>query len=173
MANIKDSMPYLLENEGGWTIDDGGWTMWGVVVSDVAAYRHVPPKDITEKDMKNLSVQEATAIYKQQYWDRMSLDQVIDQNIATCIFDTGVNRGLSVGVKYAQKVCHNDDLVIDGHMGPKSLEAINRVSRKIFCPIYESLVWAGFQAIYHSNPTKYGIYLRGWDLRAKRLLTLE
>lgn len=174
MAKIENSIQYVLDNEGGWTIDDGGWTMWGIVVSDVAAYRGVKNSAITEGDMKNLTIQEATAIYKQQYWDKLSLSQLFDQNIATCIFDTGVNRGISVGAKYAQKACNMSGagLTVDGAIGPKSLAAINGMARSEFIKNYESLEWAGYQAIAAGNPAKYDRYLKGWDSRAKRLLSL-
>ncbi len=174
MAAIEGSIKYVLDNEGGWTIDDGGWTMWGIVVSDVAAYRNVPASSITEQDMKNLSVSEATAIYKKQYWDALNLDQVNDQNMATCIFDTGVNRGISVSAKYAQRVCNisGATLQVDGKIGPLSLIRINQMNRTIFIRNYEAMEMAGYEAILASNPSKYGIYRNGWESRARRLLTL-
>lgn len=174
MAKIENSMNYLLANEGGFTIDDGGPTMWGIVISDVAEFRGVPASSITEDDMRKLGVAEATAIYKKQYWDAMSLDSINDQNVATCIFDTGVNRGISIGAKYAQKTADamGGSLNIDGKIGPLSIAGINACSRAAFIRRYESLVWSGYQAIVESNPGKYSIYLKGWDSRAQKLLTL-
>lgn len=168
MAKIEDSIAYILQNEGGWTIDDGGWTMYGIVVDDVAAYRKVSPHSITEQEMKSLTVTEATAIYKQQYWDKMSLDQVNAQNVATAIMDIGVNRGVSIGAKYAQKVV---GVTADGAIGPISLSAINACNPNSFIKQIESLDYAGYQAILAENPSDQ-IYAAGWDARAKRLLTL-
>ncbi len=168
MSDIKLSMPYVLQNEGGWTIDDGGWTMYGIVVDDVAAFRNVSPESITEQDMRNLSLAEATAIYKQQYWDKLNLDQIKNQNVATCIFDTGVNRGISVGAKYAQKVAL---VSIDGVIGQKTIAAINATMPSSFIQIYAGLVWSGYQSILAAHPSDH-IYAAGWESRAKRLLTL-
>lgn len=174
MAKIEASLPYALVNEGGFCIDDGGPTNFGITIPDVAAYRKVPLSQITTDDMRNLSLSEATAIYKQQYWDALSLDQVNDQNIATCIFDTGVNRGIGVGAQYAQKVCTllGHSVVVDGQIGPLSLAAINQCARAPFIQHYEALEMAGYLAIAAGDPAKYDRYLAGWENRAKRLLSL-
>lgn len=168
-ASIDKAMPYLLVNEGGYTVDDGGPTMWGIVESDVAEYRNVPVSQITATIMKNLTVAEATAIYKIQYWDAMSLGKLSSQSIATAIFDMGVNFGIHEGALLAQRAV---GVTQDGSIGPQTLAALNGTTAAKFIPSFESIVLAHYNAIVAGNPSKYSQYLAGWTNRAKRLLTL-
>ncbi len=175
MAQIEKSIDYVLKNEGGFTIDSGGPTMWGITIPPLAAFRKVPVTSITEEDIRHLTVAEATEVYKEQFWDRMNLDGVGSQSIATCIFDIGVNRGTKIGQIYAQKVCNligPHMLVLDGKIGHASLFAINSCPRTQFIKQYEALVVAGYHAIAEHNPAKFHKYLKGWLSRAERLLTL-
>lgn len=174
MAKIEGSLPYVLENEGGWTIDDGGWTMDGLVVDDVAAYLGVDPSQITEAQMKDLEPAEVAAIYKQIYWDKMNLDSIKEQAIATTIFDTGVNMGVHVGGIFAQQVANamGGGLSLDGAIGPLSAKAINECDKHTFIAMYEKFVMARYEALVRENPAKYQQYFAGWSARAKRLLTL-
>lgn len=174
MAKLEDSIDYVLENEGGFCIDDGGPTNFGIVRADVAKYRKVPIEQVTLEDMKELSKMEATEIYREQYWNPLSLDLIDSMNVATAIFDIGVNRGISVGAKYAQKAAvmsGHPDLVVDGQIGPKSIAAINSVWGSSFIRKLESLDMAGYEAIVAHNPAM-AVYRVGWEKRAARLLTL-
>lgn len=173
MASIALSLPYVLQNEGGYTVDDGGPTNFGITIPDMAAFLHEPESSISANDIKNMSVATAQAIYLDQYWAPMNLSLINSQAIATCIFDTGVNRGIYIGQLYAQKVClmYGHPLQLDGVIGPISLQAINGLHDPIFIRSYEQLEWAGYQAILANNPA-FEIYRAGWENRAKRLLTL-
>ncbi len=175
MANIKESIGYVLENEGGFALDHAGPTNFGVTIPPLALHRKVSQESITEDDIRNLPVEEAIEIYKTQYWDTLNLDRIFDQRIATCIFDTGVNRGISVGAKYAQKTANSIlhlELDLDGKIGDKSLNGINGCTRSFFIRNYEGLVWAAYSAIVERDPVKYGRHLKGWQRRAEKLLTL-
>lgn len=172
MAKIELSMPYVLLNEGGYAeppqIDQP--TKYGIIAATLAEFLGRP---VTKADIRNLSIETATAIYKKQYWERMGLDDVDDQNIATCLFDTGVNRGVHVGALYAQQTCNGlgARLVLDGVIGPLSKQEINYHQRALFIQYYERLEWAGYQAILSTHPEDEK-YRLGWEGRAKRLLTL-
>lgn len=170
MADINLSMPYLLVNEGGYSeppMDDQP-TKWGIIAADIAKHRGVPIESVTVDDIKNLQMPEATAIYKTQYWDVLSLDLVTSQNIATCIFDTGVNRGVTIGAKYAQKIAN---VYPDGIIGPQSIYAINKWGLPNFIGAYEQMVWAGYQEILAAKPQDEK-YRHDWEGRARRLLIL-
>lgn len=176
MAKFDDCIGYVLQNEGGYTNDPndhGGATNFGITAPDVAKFRRVPLSSITNTMMFHLSKVEAEAIYMSQYWNPLKLDQVADHGKAVCIFDTGVNRGISVGAKYAQRVCNllGGALVVDGDIGLHTLAAINQSDRKAFIKTYESLVQAAYDAIIAHNPSQE-VFRRGWMARARRLLSL-
>lgn len=170
LASIDMAMPYLLVDEGGYTVDDGGPTMWGIVESDVAIYRGVPLSTITASVMRNLTVAEATAIYKIQYWDAMSMGKLSNQAIATAIFDMGVNFGIRVGSQLAQSAA---GVAVDGKIGPVSIAKFNSLTAKQFIDAFEADVLNHYRAIDNGNHAKYDRYMAGWTNRAKRLLTLE
>lgn len=44
-------------------------------------------------DIRNLTEQQAKAIYKRDYWDKVKADDINSQVIAENIFDTAVNMG--------------------------------------------------------------------------------
>jgi lysozyme family protein len=169
MANIQASIQYVLENEGGYTVDDGGPTNYGIVEEDLATFLGVSVSQITAQDIKDLTVGQATAIYKKQYWDVMQLDSVTDQNMATAIFDMGVNMGVFEGARLTQAVV---GVAADGIIGPITLAALNATNAQAFIPPFEQLVIDHYLAIEESDPAEYEQYLRGWENRAKRLLTL-
>jgi len=169
MADLNLSMPYVLQNEGGYTVDDGGPTNFGIVEQDLATYRGIPVSTITAEDIKNLTVAEATAIYAKEYWQPMGLSAVNDQSIATAIFDAGVNMGIGTGARLAQRVVGATG---DGIIGPNTLLAINTWTRANFIPPFANAVLTHYQGIVASDPGKYSRYFPGWSARAKRLLTL-
>lgn len=173
MSNFDFALKYTLENEGGWTVDSGGMTLKGITVPDVALHRHIPESSITEQIMRNLSDQEISDIYKEQYWNPVRLGEIVDERIACAIFDTSVNRGLSVGAKYAQRVCNllGAALVVDGQIGIHSLAAINACLREPFIRTFENMEAAGYEAIIAYHPS-YTLYRNGWMARCKRLFSL-
>ena len=85
----------LILVEGGYNddpLDRGGKTKYGV------SQRAYPDLDIP-----NLTLADAKAIYKRDYWDALELDQVRTGFIAHEMFDTAVNMGVSVAAECAQK----------------------------------------------------------------------
>jgi lysozyme family protein len=173
MAEFEFAFTYVLENEGGYCVDDGGPTKWGIVRADLAAFRGVPIDQITAQDIKNLSADDASKIYQKQYWTPMRLMAIEDTGVATAIFDIGVNRGIEVGAKYAQKAANllGHPLYVDGVIGPQTLQAINACVASDFIRYIEAMDVAGYLAILRAHPEDK-IYERGWMARAKRLLTL-
>lgn len=173
MARIEASIEYVLANEGGYTNDPqdaGGATNWGITHADLAKWRKAP---VSNQDVKDMTKAEAEEIYKAYYWSPLNLDGVDDQNIATCIFDTGVNRGIYIGGSYAQKVCNElgGNLAVDGKIGHLSLGSLNTLKRRDFITDYYTLVKAGYDAIVASHPSQR-VFYKGWMARARKLLTL-
>lgn len=173
MAEFKQSIDYVLENEGGYCVDSGGPTNFGIVIGDVAAFRGIPSYAISAEDMQELTKDEAEQIYKKLYWDHMGLDQVLDQNVATALFDTAVNRGIGTLAKYAQRTCIllGFELMIDGRIGPATIAAINACARAKFIPQLADIDIRGYDNLIIAHPD-LAIYRDGWENRAKRLLML-
>lgn len=76
--------------------------MWSVI--DVMKKRH--SGTVLNHVLRESSVVQnnVKSIYKKEYWDVISLDDVPNQKIANEIFDDAVNRGVKSAIKTIQKV---------------------------------------------------------------------
>ncbi len=94
MWNANVIGKWILQEEGGYVdnpADAGGETKYGIA----KAYH-------PNVDIKNLTLDEALAIYKQQYWNVFDLDNM-PLFIAIAIFDTAVNMGGNYTAKMMDK----------------------------------------------------------------------
>ena len=174
MAKIEESMPYLLKNEGGFVndpVDRAGATKYGITQRTLAAFRSRP---VSVEDVRSLTIEEATRIYKTQYWDTLNLDKVTSQFVATAIFDVGVLRGPRVAARLAQAalVKLGYTMSVDGEIGVYTLSALNRCDAVKWLEAFQALDEEGYYRIVEKNPSQRK-FLRGWLNRARRLLGLK
>jgi len=110
--NFDQAFDRLMGNEGGYVnnpADPGGETNWGI------AKRSYPNMDI-----KNLTRDQAKAIYLRDFWLRGKMDQY-DPAIAFQVFDIAVNSGIETGVRILQRAAGVAD---DGNIGPVTVAAV-------------------------------------------------
>ena len=125
MAEFKLAIPITLENEGGYVndpADPGGETKYGI------SKRSYPALDI-----KNLTVEQATAIYLRDFWQ---FDGIIDQRVANKLFDAYVNLKHRA-ILYAQQIVFKS-LTPDGVYGPETEDALNRADPNAFLTAFRS-----------------------------------
>jgi lysozyme family protein len=111
MSNFDIVFDRLMGNEGGYVndpADPGGETNWGI------SKRSYPNVDI-----KNLTREQAKAIYLRDFWQPLDGDQLYD-GVAFQLFDFAVNSGISTAIRAFQRAL---DVADDGHFGPHSLAA--------------------------------------------------
>lgn len=136
MAQFLISYKKTSKIEGGYTDehdDKGNWTggaigvglligtNFGISAPVLAKFLGRTP---SVSDMKNLSEEIVLAIYKQNYWDKMRGDEIINQDIADSIYDSCVNMGCPEAIKLAQKAAKLKDT---GKMDDITLNRINHV----------------------------------------------
>lgn len=117
---LSKAMPHVFKVEGGYVDhprDPGGATNLGVTFATLRAWRGKP---ITKADVKALTKQEATAIYKAQYWDKVAVDQ-LPAGLDYAMFDFGINSGPRRAVEFLQRVL---GVKVDGVIGVMTLEAV-------------------------------------------------
>lgn len=86
MADFDRSFRFLIGEEGGYVndpADPGGETKFGI---SKRAYPHL--------DIKALTLEQAKAIYRRDYWDPLQLD-LRPWGPALVLFDAAVNHGLA------------------------------------------------------------------------------
>ena len=126
MDNFKQAFELVLTFEGGDKITDdpadpGGLTKWGI------SQRAYPDLDI-----RNLSRDEAEAIYRRDYWQPLGCDDY-EYSKALMLFDCAVNQGVPTAARIAQVTVN---VVADGIIGPKSRAAIMEIESGHFVSRY-------------------------------------
>ena len=120
MKSFNEIIEKVLEHEGGYVNDPkdlGGETKYGITK------RFYPDVDI-----KNLTIEQATEIYKKDYWDKNRVES-LPQNLWHIYFDMCVNMGKRTAVKVLQRAAVNKgkDIEVDGGLGPMTIGALKGV----------------------------------------------
>jgi lysozyme family protein len=139
------------------TSDTGGLTRWGI---SQKAYPQV--------DIANLSLEDAKALYKRDYWKPI-YESIASQNIASKLFDLCVNMGKKQGVKILQLACAScgEPTTCDGVFGVNTLAAVNRCDSQNLLTEMRHEACDYYTRLATQDPNKYGSYLRGWLRRAR------
>jgi lysozyme family protein len=106
----------LIDVEGGYVNDPndpGGETKYGI------SKRSYPTLDI-----KNLTLDDAEAIYLRDFWTRIAADK-LPSSVAFQVFDFAVNSGIETAVRKLQAAI---DVADDGYWGPVSAAAADAMS---------------------------------------------
>lgn len=156
MADFDPAVTKTLIREGGARFTDnpddhGGATKYGI------SQRAYPSVDIP-----NLTEEQAKAIYKQDYWDKVSGDKVRSQAVAENIFDTAVNMGVTTATKLVQLTL---EVGVDGKFGPDTVKAVNAVDEKEFLSEFTLAKVARYAAICNKDRTQ-SKFLLGWINRS-------
>ena len=120
MKSFKEIIEKVLEHEGGYVNDPkdlGGETKYGITK------RFYPDVDI-----KNLTIEQATEIYKKDYWDKNKVES-LPQNLWHIYFDMCVNMGKRTAGKVLQRAANNKgrNIEVDGGLGPMTIGALKGV----------------------------------------------
>lgn len=163
MDRFKKFLDYIFEVEGGYTNDEndrGGKTTWGITEEEAREFGYTG-------DMRNLTKDFAENIYLKKYYLGNKLDKIIDDRVALSIFDWAVNSGRR-GIKKAQIVANKfgANLVIDGIVGNKTLEAINAIDPEAFLKEYHEMQRTFYKNLAARDNSQEG-FLKGWLNRVK------
>lgn len=175
MSNFDLALEHVLKSEGGFVDhpdDHGGPTNFGITLAEMRRWRRNP--NLQTSDIRALTKAEASQIYRSNYWNAMSLDQVKDPTVALILFDQGVNRGTRTAVMDAQRTLNNSfghAIEVDGVIGPKTVAALNAVSPHEFIAEFVFDSQDRYAAIVASNPSQR-VFIKGWINRTQDLLRL-
>jgi len=124
--SFETSIEFIKPIEGGYSNnpnDPGGETNFGI------SKRSYPNLDI-----KNLTWEQAKAIYKRDFWDKMHCSE-LPESVAHLVLDFGINSGPVASIKILQKALNTlgSSLVVDGAIGPRTISAVASQSTKDIC----------------------------------------
>lgn len=130
MKRIDDIIDEIILAEGGYSDnpdDSGGKTMYGITEKVARANGY-------GGDMRDLPIGFARTIYYQRYVVEPGFDRILLVSYPICaeMVDTGVNMGPATAAKFLQQTLNAfnqrgslwPDLVVDGGIGRKTMEAL-------------------------------------------------
>lgn len=158
MCNFKDFIKNIFRLEGGYVNhpnDKGGCTNKGITIE---TFRSFYGKDMTCSDLKNITEEQAEAIYKNNYWNPCWGDKIYCHKIAELLVDWAINSGVKTAIKGIQRIV---GVEVDGVMGPKTLKAINNYPVKSLFDKLKEERKLFYENIVKKNPSQE-VFLKGW-----------
>lgn len=161
--NFARALSAVLKHEGGYVdhpSDPGGATNLGITFAVLQKWRGKP---ITKADVKALTQDEAAAIYRANYWDRVRGDD-LPAGVDYCVFDFAVNSGVSRSAMYLQEIV---GVAPDGKIGPLTLLAVADWDS---VTLIESL--CGKRMSFLKRLSTFPVFGKGWSARVTGVLRL-
>ena len=150
----------VIKNEGGFVNhpkDPGGMTNLGVTRANWEMFLN---RNVTEAEMRSLTPESVKGFYKVQYWDKIKGDQ-LPAGIDYAAFDFAVNSGVSRAAKMLQQIA---GALVDGVLGPKSMEAIKS------CDADQTVdAICDMRLDFLKRLSNWDTFGSGWEQRVKRV----
>lgn len=167
-----DAIDEIIEREGGFSnrpSDRGGPTKYGITLKTLAQWRK---HAVTEQDVRDLTVDEARAIYEQEYLKGPHIDQIPDAELAHLVMDIGVMSGPDTAIRLLQRCLVEHApiaVIVDGILGPQTLAALWAIDPlSIRTQLVVKRVVALVDLVQHDVSQLE--YLEGWVRRALKFL---
>jgi lysozyme family protein len=160
MDKFNQAFAELIGNEGGYkceATDRMDWTSGTCGVGVLRGTNYgISAGTYPSLDIRNLSLDQAREIYKREWWDRFKGDE-LPYELGFQVFDSEVNHGKKMGVKFLQRAL---GIVDDGYFGPATAAALAGKD--------EDKIIMRFLAIrmrYFTSIKTWDEYGRGWANR--------
>ena len=172
MARFEDSIDYVLAHEGGYVdhpADPGGATFWGISLRFLKATGTDVDGDgdIDAADISALTKAQAKELYRAEFWDKLKLDRIEAQALATKVLDLAVNTGPKQAVKIVQRGIKETGVPLraDGKLGTKTRAAINDGNADVLLAAIRGEAISFYSSLVEARP-QLGVFLNGWLVRA-------
>ena len=151
--NWEECLKHILKYEGGYVHhkdDPGGRTNLGVTQR---VWEEWIGKPATEADMRSLTVEMVSPLYKKRYWDAVRGDD-LPSGVDLCVFDCAVNAGVGRASKFLQQAV---GVTADGQIGPKTVAAVTALPADVviekFCNLREE---------HYKSLSTFATFGKGW-----------
>lgn len=158
---LTTALDLMFGHEGGYVNnpkDPGGATKYGITHRTLAAHRGVA--SATPAQVKALSKEEATEIYRRSYWQQSGGD-LLPVGIDYMAFDYGVNSGPAQAIKSLQRVI---GISADGIVGGQTVAAVNAYQGDLI------VAYAAERLRFMKTLKTWSTFGRGWQ---KRVASVE
>ena len=168
-ADFDVAVEPLLKIEAGFVDDPndpGGATNFGITIHTLAAWRKT---GVTIDDVKNMKVDEAKAIYKAEWWERLGLFE-LPQSMATALLIMTVNAEEREIIKCAQRAGGVREA--DGDLGIHTKAVLKMTDQFQFFVAFIGEIEDYYCDLVVAEPERRLRYLKGWIRRAQHLAIL-
>ena len=188
MADFTKAVNPLLQSEGGYVDDPddkGGETICGisrvhhpdwrgwVQIDGIKEARNVDIKTMINQYFENGEGHSLIQdFYITEYWSKIKGNEIESQTLADKLFDVAVNMGWKRAGKYLQSAINvanykNEEISVDGLIGPKTLSALKSVSikRQPLIPKMINIMQGNHYINIIRKDRGQGKFLRGWMKR--------
>jgi lysozyme family protein len=125
MSTFERAFAIVVGHEGGYDAtqaDPGNWTGGTVGAGVLRGTKYgISAAAYPTVDIANLTLPDAQAIYRRDYWDALASDR-LPPPLALLVFDAGVNNGCGRSTRWLQGVV---GAVADGIIGDETLAAVD------------------------------------------------
>ena len=175
-SDLGAALSFTLRWEGGYVNhpdDPGGETNMGITK---AALNHACANGIVpHNDVKNLTREQAGAIYRTNYWDKVGCGKMTDP-IGRIVFDMHVNHGQAGMARIVQRACNalgtaDKKLAVDGKFGAQTKTALFSLMESRTAQLAEQLLLFRkklYDDIVKNKPSQR-VFLKGWYNRLNGL----
>ncbi|WP_118134031.1 glycoside hydrolase family 108 protein [Oceanicella sp. SM1341] len=150
-------MQTIFQHEGGYADhphDPGGATNMGITHKTLAAWRKV--ESCTREEVRALTEEEATEIYRALYWNALNCDQ-LPLGVDLVTFDFGVNAGVGRAARMLQSIV---GVEADGQIGPITLGAVKQMEAEFVITRFSER-----RLDYYKSLAGWETFGRGWERR--------
>lgn len=160
MSNFDVAFDRLIGHEGNFTDnpnDNGNWTggKKGVGILKGTKYG-IAANTYPHLDIKNLTLEDAKAIYHRDWWTKIKADQM-PFAVVYQLWDFAINSGIETAVKRLQRVVKVGE---DGSVGKITLAAINSMA------LNDVLILLSAERLeYMASLSSWSHFGKGWARR--------
>lgn len=150
------------------------WEGWKKIDEYKTQYNHVKPRSMlstwvnsSAKVPTEPTISMVSKFYKDNFWDVLKLDYLTDQQLANSVYDFAVNSGTHRASTTLQNAVNDTGLVkivVDGKIGPKTIESVNTLNPEVVYNKYNSRRESFYRSIAKGNQVQF---LKSWLNRLK------
>lgn len=181
MSSFEPAVKVVLKHEGGYVNnpnDPGGATNFGISLRFLADHPEEGDFNhdghVDAEDIRNMTPEQAMEVYKNEWWNKFNYGSIIDQTLATKVFDMSVNMGAKrahIIVQTALNSAFGLKLSVDGVLGSATYSVINNCTDDTEQTLMTAICdeqWGFYQRLIEQKPS-LSVFAKGWKNRAYEL----
>lgn len=167
MTMFDKSFDRTIGHEGGYQADPkdrGNWTSGVIGKGELKGTKYgISAMTYPNVDIKNLTVSQAKAIYKKDFWDALGMER-FPAALQFQLFDAAINHSWRRTVQILQRAVGVTD---DGVIGPKTINAVNATELNDLL-----MLFLAERIEYFTKLSTFQTYAKGWMMRCANNLRL-